>query len=59
LIERNSGEVRAVNDIFFGALTPSQFAAATTAMTALVLGSARAVSHVDRAEIGSWKAAAE
>jgi len=59
LIERNSGEVRAVNDIFFGALTPSQFAAATTAMTALVRGSARAVSHVDRAEIGSWKAAAE
>jgi DNA-binding MarR family transcriptional regulator len=59
LIERNSDQVRAVNDIFFGALTPSQFTAASAAMAALVRGSARAVAHVDRAEIGAWLEAAE
>ena len=34
--------IRAVNDIFFGTLTPSLFAAASAAMAALVRGSARA-----------------
>jgi DNA-binding MarR family transcriptional regulator len=59
LIERNSAEVRAVNDIFFGALTPSTFAAASAAITALVRGSARATAHLSRPERDSWREAAE
>ena len=59
LIERNSAEVRAVNDIFFGALTPSMFASASAAMAALVRSSARATAHIDRAEPASWREAAE
>jgi DNA-binding MarR family transcriptional regulator len=59
LIERNSAEVRAVNDIFFGALTPPMFAAASAAMAALVRSSARAMTHLSRAEADSWREAAE
>jgi MarR family transcriptional regulator, organic hydroperoxide resistance regulator len=59
LIERNSAEVRAINDIFFGALTATTFAAASAAMAALVGGSARATAHLNRLELGSWREAAE
>ena len=59
LIERNSAEVRALNDIFFGALTPSTFAAASAAMAALVRGSARATAHLSGAQFGAWREAAE
>jgi len=59
LIERNSAEVRAINDIFFGALTPSTFAAASAAMAALVGGSARATAHLHRPEPEAWRDAAE
>jgi DNA-binding MarR family transcriptional regulator len=59
LIERNSGEVRALNDMFFGALTPAMFAAASAATAALVRGSARALAHLRLPEVGSWHEAAE
>jgi MarR family transcriptional regulator, organic hydroperoxide resistance regulator len=59
LIERSSGEIRAINDIFFGALTPSAFAAASAAMAALVRGSARATAHLNRPELDVWREAAE
>ena len=59
LIERNSAEVRAVNDSFFGALTPSMFAAASAAMAALVRSSTRATAHLGGAETDSWRQAAE
>jgi DNA-binding MarR family transcriptional regulator len=59
LIARNSAEIRAVNDIFFGTLTPSMFAAASAAMAALVRGSARATASLHRPELESWREAAE
>lgn len=59
LIGRNSAEVRAINDIFFGALTPSMFAAASAAMAALVRGSAQAIADLDRPDPAAWRQAAE
>ncbi len=59
LIGRTSAEVRAVNDIFFGALTPSMFAAASAAMAALVRGSAQAIADLDRPDPAAWRQAAE
>jgi DNA-binding MarR family transcriptional regulator len=59
LIARNSAEIRALNDIFFGTLTPSMFAAASAAMAALVCGSARATASLHRPELESWREAAE
>jgi DNA-binding MarR family transcriptional regulator len=59
LIERNSDEVRALNDMFFGALTPAMFAGASAATAALVRGSARALAHLQLPELGSWREAAE
>ncbi len=59
LIERNSGEVCQINDVFFGALTRSTFAALSTTMAALVRSSARATAYLDRAERGAWREAAE
>jgi DNA-binding MarR family transcriptional regulator len=59
LIARNSAEIRAVNDVFFGTLTPSMFAAASAAMAALVRGSARATASLHRPELESWREAAE
>jgi MarR family transcriptional regulator, organic hydroperoxide resistance regulator len=59
LIERNSDEIRAFNDMFFGALTPAMFAAASAATAALVRGSARALAHLRLPELGSWREAAE
>ena len=51
LIARHSAEIRAINDIFFGTLTPSMFAAASAAMAALVRGSARATASLHRPEL--------
>jgi DNA-binding MarR family transcriptional regulator len=59
LIECNSAEVRAINDIFFGTLTPSTFAAASAAMAELVRGSARATAHLKRSDLALWLEAAE
>jgi DNA-binding MarR family transcriptional regulator len=59
LIARHSAEIRAVNDIFFGTLTPSMFAAASAAMAALVRGSARATASLHRPEPEPWREAAE
>lgn len=59
LIERNSAEIRSVNDVFFGALKPTTFAALSTTMAALVHSSARATGHLSRAEPGAWREAAE
>ncbi len=63
LIARHSAEIRRVNDIFFGTLTPSMFAAASGAMAALVRGSARATASLHRPDVGSelesWREAAE
>jgi MarR family transcriptional regulator, organic hydroperoxide resistance regulator len=53
LIERNNDEVKALNDIFFGALTPAMFAAASAATVALVRGSARALAHLQLPELAS------
>ena len=58
LIARHSAEIRAINDIFFGALTPRMFAAASAAMAALVRGSARATASLTRPEL-EWQEAAE
>jgi len=59
LIARHSAEIRAVNDIFFGTLTPRMFGAASAAMAALVRGSARATASLTRPELDSWREAAE
>jgi len=59
LIERNSNEIRSVNDAFFGALTRTTFAALSTTMAELVHSSARATAHLNRAELATWREAAE
>jgi DNA-binding MarR family transcriptional regulator len=59
LIEKSSDEIRAVNDVFFGALTRTRFAALSTAMAELVESSARATMLLDRAEVRTWREAAE
>lgn len=58
LIARHSAEIRAINDIFFGTLTPRMFAAASAGMAALVRGSARATGSLTRPEL-EWQEAAE
>jgi DNA-binding MarR family transcriptional regulator len=59
LIARNSDEIRAVNNAFFAALTPATFAALSATMADLVHSSARATAHLNRAELGPWREAAE
>jgi MarR family transcriptional regulator, organic hydroperoxide resistance regulator len=59
LIERNSNEIRSVNDAFFGALTRTTFAALSTTMAELVRSSARATAHLNRADSAAWREAAE
>ena len=59
LIERNSGEVRSVNDTFFGALTQRSFATLSATMVGLVHSSARATTHIRRTELDAWREAAE
>jgi DNA-binding MarR family transcriptional regulator len=57
LIERNSAEVRSLNDVFFGGLSRANFAAASALMTALLGGSARAIARLQVAE-PIWREAA-
>jgi DNA-binding MarR family transcriptional regulator len=59
LIERNSEEIRAVNDMFFGGLTRGAFNTLSATMADLVQSSARAVAHVDGAALAAWREAAE
>ena len=59
LIERNGDEIRALNDAFFGVLTPASFAALSAIMAELVLSSARATAQLNRAERDAWREAAE
>jgi DNA-binding MarR family transcriptional regulator len=59
LIERSSNEIRSVNDAFFGALTRGTFAALSTTMAELVLSSANATARLNRAEVATWRVAAE
>jgi DNA-binding MarR family transcriptional regulator len=59
LIERNSANVRILNDVFFGGLTRTTFAAASETMAALVRGSARAVAPLHLPEPDAWREAAE
>jgi MarR family transcriptional regulator, organic hydroperoxide resistance regulator len=59
LIERIGPEVRALNDVFFGGLSRSNFAAASAVMTALLSGSASAIARLHAREPKSWQEAAE
>jgi len=59
LIEKESGEIRAVNDVFFGALTRTRFTALAATMAELVRSSARATAMLDRAGREIWREAAE
>src|SRR5260221_6881912 len=45
-VDRVSAEIRAVNDLFFGALDPASFAGLSAAAGALVEGSAKAVRYI-------------
>jgi MarR family transcriptional regulator, organic hydroperoxide resistance regulator len=47
LIERNSPEIRSINDVFFGALSASTFAATSSAIASLVSSSQRAMAHLN------------
>jgi DNA-binding MarR family transcriptional regulator len=49
-IDRISAEIRAINDLFFGGLDASSFAALSAAAGALVKGSAKAVHYVTAVE---------
>lgn len=49
-VDRVSAEIRAVNDLFFGALDAPSFAALSAAAGALVEGSAKAVRHITLAK---------
>jgi len=46
LIERNSEEIRAINDVFFGSLDANSFNALSLGASALVHGSGKAVSRL-------------
>ena len=46
-VDRVSAEIRAVNDLFFGALDAKSFAALCAAAQALVKGSARAMHYLN------------
>ena len=49
-IDRVGAEIRAINDLFFGLLDASSFAALSAAAQLLVKGSAKAVHYVDAVE---------
>jgi DNA-binding MarR family transcriptional regulator len=49
-IDRASGEIRAINDLFFGALDRASFDAVCAAATALVEGSRKALHHLSAIE---------
>jgi len=59
LIEHSSGEIRAVNDGFFGTLTRARFASLSATMAELVHSSARAMTLLRHGERGAWREAAE
>lgn len=47
LIERNSAEIRSINDVFFGSLNRSAFASMSSATAALVQSSQRVMARLD------------
>ena len=49
-VDRVSAEIRAVNDLFFGALDGASFAALSAAARALIEGSEKAVRYIDSAK---------
>jgi MarR family transcriptional regulator, organic hydroperoxide resistance regulator len=49
-IDRIAGEIRAINDLFFGALDASSFSALSAAADALVNGSGKAVHYLHAVE---------
>jgi DNA-binding MarR family transcriptional regulator len=49
-IDRVACEIRAINDLFFGALDASSFGALSAAAAALVKGSSKAVRHIHAME---------
>jgi DNA-binding MarR family transcriptional regulator len=52
-IDRLVGEIRIVNDLFFGLLGAQQFAELSASAGALVRGSSEAMRHIERAEEAS------
>ena len=54
-IARIGGEIRAINDLFFGALSSKGFAALSKTIAALVGGSRKAIGYVAASEIGTRK----
>jgi MarR family transcriptional regulator, organic hydroperoxide resistance regulator len=56
-IDRVSAEIRAINDLFFGALDGSSFAALSAAAQALVEGSSKALHYVAAVESKALSAA--
>jgi len=60
LIHRNSDEIRAVNDAFFGALNQSAFMAMSAASAGLVKSSERAMAKIRAAQVpAAFREAAE
>jgi MarR family transcriptional regulator, organic hydroperoxide resistance regulator len=56
-LDRVSAEIRAINDLFFGALDTASFAALSAAAQALVAGSGRALHYVRAVESDALSAA--
>jgi MarR family transcriptional regulator, organic hydroperoxide resistance regulator len=56
-LDRVSAEIRAINDLFFGALDAASFAALSVAAQALVAGSGRALHYVKAVESDALSAA--
>ena len=56
-LDRVSAEIRAINDLFFGALDTASFAALSAAAQALVAGSGRALHYVKAVESDALSAA--
>ena len=52
-IDRLIGEIRNVNDLFFGLLGAPQFAELCTSAGALVRGSSEVMRHIERVEEAS------
>jgi DNA-binding MarR family transcriptional regulator len=56
-IARIGGEIRAINDLFFGALGSKGFAALSETIAALVGSSRRAIDYVNAAGVEALEAA--
>ena len=52
-IDRLVGEIRTVNDLFFGLLAAQPFAELCASAGALVRGSSEALQHIERAQEAS------